>query len=317
MERVISPEERMRRAEEIYFRRREQGTRVAQTSVSVSNGKKISIKKKMIIQICICVLIYSCFSVLKNYNNIFSQNIISKTKYFLSYDVNFQKMYFQGVEYFKSKFNNNVNDDVNVQETENQEEQQVQTVENIEEQTKEDKNENSENEQDGIGGGSDVSMNNEEGINDGTLKAKVDAENLTQMEQDVDFINQNYSFIHPIEGSITSGFGLREQTEIISAFHQGIDIGASSGTPIKSAISGTVVSSSFAGDYGNHIKIQNGDILTVYAHCSELEVNVGEEVEQGQEIAKVGATGKVTGPHLHFEIRRDGRYVDPQMILKF
>lgn len=68
---------------------------------------------------------------------------------------------------------------------------------------------------------------------------------------------------------------------------------------------------------GNHIKIQNGEILTVYAHCSELNVIVGEHVNQGQEIGKVGATGKVTGPHLHFEIRRDGRYIDPTLILNF
>ena len=317
MERVISSEERMRRAEEIYFRRKMQGESGTHASVSVENVRKVSLKKKMIIQICICVLIYGGFSLLKNYNSIFSQNIIEKTKYLLSYDINFQKMYSQGVEYFNGRFNNNVNDNANNENIENQEEQQVQTIEKTDEQIQDDKKEENVNEQEGIGGGSDVSINNEDGINDGTLKAKADAEDKTQLEQDVEFIKQNYSFIHPVEGSITSAFGSREETEIISAFHQGIDIGAVSGTPIKSAISGTVVASSYAGDYGNHIKIQNGEVLTVYAHCSELEVNVGDEIKQGQEIAKVGATGKVTGPHLHFEIRRDGRYIDPQMILKF
>ena len=68
---------------------------------------------------------------------------------------------------------------------------------------------------------------------------------------------------------------------------------------------------------GNHIKIQNGEILTVYAHCSQLEVKKGDYINQGQEIGKVGATGKVTGPHLHFEIRRNGRYIDPSVILNF
>lgn len=166
----------------------------------------------------------------------------------------------------------------------------------------------------GVGGGTDTSQING---NDGTLKAKVDAENKTQMEQDAEFIKQNYSFIHPVSGEITSGFGSREETEIISAFHQGIDIGASIGTPIQAAMEGTVVAASYAGDYGNHIKIQNGEVLTVYAHCSQIEVNVGDEIKQGQEIGKVGETGKVTGSHLHFEIRRDGRYIDPQMILTF
>ena len=77
------------------------------------------------------------------------------------------------------------------------------------------------------------------------------------------------------------------------------------------------MASSYAGDYGNHIKIQNGEVLTVYAHCSELNVKVGDYVTQGQQIGKVGATGKVTGPHLHFEFRRSGRYVDPQLIMNF
>ena len=346
MERIISPEERMRRAEEIYYKRKAQGTGNVKASVSVENVRKVSLKKKMMIQICICVLIYSGLNVLKNYNNIFSQNIIDKTKYFLSYDLNFQKIYFDGIEYFKSKFNNNVNDNANVNymqdKGENQEENKDvnednkkdikdgntdnkdentgnngENDENKNEQTQDKKNDNNVSKLEDVGGGSDISNNNEQGINDGTLKAKVDSENKTQMEQDAEFIKQNFSFIHPVEGKITSGFGSREETEIISAFHQGIDISAVTGTPIKSAISGTVVASSYAGDYGNHVKIQNGDVLTVYAHCSVLEVKVGDEINQGQEIAKVGTTGKVTGAHLHFEIRREGRYVDPQMILNF
>lgn len=137
------------------------------------------------------------------------------------------------------------------------------------------------------------------------------------MEIDAEYIKNNYSLIKPIEGTITSGFGEREQTEIISAFHQGIDIGAATGTIIHAAMEGTVVAASYAGDYGNHIKIQNGEVLNVYAHCSELNVQVGDYVVQGQEIGKVGATGKVTGPHLHFEFRRDGRYVNPEMIMNF
>lgn len=165
-----------------------------------------------------------------------------------------------------------------------------------------------------FGGGADEAVSSE---NDGTIQAKIDNQNKTQMEQDAEFIKQNYSLIKPVEGKITSGFGEREETEIISAFHQGIDIGASSGTAIHAAMEGTVVAASYAGDYGNHIKIQNGEVLNVYAHCSEIDVKVGDYVVQGQEIGKVGATGKVTGPHLHFEFRRDGRYVNPEMIMSF
>lgn len=140
---------------------------------------------------------------------------------------------------------------------------------------------------------------------------------MTQMEQDAQYIKQNCNLIHPIEGKITSVFGSREPSEIVSEFHQGIDIGATTGTVIHAAMEGKVVASSYAGDYGNHIKIQNGEVLTVYAHCSELNVKVGDYVTQGQQIGKVGATGKVTGPHLHFEFRRSGRYVDPQLIMNF
>ena len=69
--------------------------------------------------------------------------------------------------------------------------------------------------------------------------------------------------------------------------------------------------------YGNHVEIKNGDVSTVYAHCSKIYVSEGDKIIQGQQIAEVGATGNVTGPHLHFEIKRDDRYVNPDLILEF
>lgn len=66
---------------------------------------------------------------------------------------------------------------------------------------------------------------------------------------------------------------------------------------------------------GNHLKIQIEDVILVYAHCNKLNVQQGEHVAQGQEIAEVGSTGNSTGYHLHFEIRKEGRLVDPQLIL--
>ena len=337
MERVSSPEERIKRAEEIYYRRRAQGVRVSTASVNIGNTNKVSLGKKMIVQIIVSILIYSLFWTLKSYKNVFSENVIYQTKSVLSYDINFQNLYNQSREYFGSHFNNiiktnsNSNDEKNKEDsdkdidnsTENnavEGDSSVNSEENVENNSEDNvqndsnKNDTANGENEGIGGGSDVSINTE---NDGTIKAKLDNENKSQMELDAEYIKNNCNVIKPIEGKITSEFGEREQTEIISAFHQGVDIGAPTGTVIHAAMEGTVVAASYAGDYGNHIKIQNGEVLNVYAHCSEINVNVGDNVIQGQEIGKVGATGKVTGPHLHFEFRRDGRYVNPEMIMSF
>ena len=79
---------------------------------------------------------------------------------------------------------------------------------------------------------------------------------------------------------------------------------------------GTVELVSSYGDYGNHIKITNGEVSTLYAHCSLMCVNEGDYITQGQKIAEVGNTGRTTGPHLHFEISRDGRTIDPEAILE-
>lgn len=80
---------------------------------------------------------------------------------------------------------------------------------------------------------------------------------------------------------------------------------------------GTVTQVSSQGDYGKHIRIVNGEITTLYAHCSKIYVKEGDNIKQGQEIAEVGSTGNVTGPHLHFEIRRNGEFVDPDSVIDF
>lgn len=110
------------------------------------------------------------------------------------------------------------------------------------------------------------------------------------------------TFIKPSQGSVTSGFGGRW-----GRMHNGIDIGASTGTPIKASDTGVVVFSGYQGSYGNLIKIdhKNG-YVTYYAHCSRLVVNEGETVTQGQLIGYVGNTGNSTGPHCHFEIQKNG-----------
>ncbi len=117
----------------------------------------------------------------------------------------------------------------------------------------------------------------------------------------------------PASSRITSGFGSRSSpTEGASTNHQGIDIGAASGSAVLAAASGTVVISTYSYSAGNYIMINHGGgVYTVYMHCSQLLASEGQSVIQGQTIAKVGSTGYSTGPHLHFGIRANGQYVNP------
>jgi murein DD-endopeptidase MepM/ murein hydrolase activator NlpD len=121
------------------------------------------------------------------------------------------------------------------------------------------------------------------------------------------------SFIWPVRGPITSPFGMR--TDPITgryALHSGVDIGVDYGTPIRAAADGLIIFAGWYGGYGNLITIDNGDgYSTLYAHCSAMYVSVDQRVERGQVIGAVGATGYATGPHLHFEIRKNGVPFDP------
>ena len=123
------------------------------------------------------------------------------------------------------------------------------------------------------------------------------------------------SFIWPCPSSsrITSPFGGRESpTAGASTNHQGVDIGASSGSDILAAAAGEVIISTYSYSAGNYIMINHGGgVYTVYMHCSQLLASVGQQVKQGEVIAKVGSTGYSTGPHLHFGIRTGGKYVNP------
>ncbi len=95
-------------------------------------------------------------------------------------------------------------------------------------------------------------------------------------------------------------------------FHSGIDIPAPSGVKVAAAGPGKVVHSGTLGSYGKVIILDHGGgIMTLYAHNSKLVVSVGDSVKKGDKIAEIGSTGLSTGPHLHFEVRKDGKYVDP------
>ena len=114
-------------------------------------------------------------------------------------------------------------------------------------------------------------------------------------------------FIWPVNGTINSGFGPRG----ISS-HDGIDIGAPEGTPIRAIEKGEVIYSDQLRGYGNIIIVRHtGGFISVYAHNEANLVREGQVVSRGEVIARVGNTGRVTGPHLHFEIRKNNAAQDP------
>jgi murein DD-endopeptidase MepM/ murein hydrolase activator NlpD len=114
-------------------------------------------------------------------------------------------------------------------------------------------------------------------------------------------------FIWPVSGPVTSGFGWRW-----GRMHEGIDIGAPSGTPIVASAGGTVIYSGWMGGYGNLVVVDHGGgIATAYAHQSSIAAGVGQFVSQGQVVGYVGCTGHCFGSHLHFEVRVNGGAVDP------
>ncbi len=299
MERAMTVEERIRRAEEIYERRkRNEGLTVVQEKENKKekNEKKdIKLLKKMVIQLMICICIYLVIYTIQNKQYIFSEDFINKVNEIISYDIDFRKLYEDSKNFIMGIFN---------KENENQNESQNETQENNEVNVTENTEINN-----GIGGA--VEENIEE-----TLQVE-ENQNLSQEEQDILNVKNTTSFIKPVEGTISSVYGYRETaTGTVPKDHTGTDIAAITGTKIKSATDGQVVLASEEGDYGKHIKIQIGEVSIIYAHCNSLYVKEGDMVTQGQEIAEVGSTGNSTGPHLHFEIRISERTVDPQKILE-
>lgn len=115
------------------------------------------------------------------------------------------------------------------------------------------------------------------------------------------------TFIWPVSGTVNSGFGPRGVS-----FHDGVDIAAPEGTPIRAIDDGEVVYSDRLRGYGNMVIVRHADgFASVYAHNEKNLVREGQQVSRGETIARVGSTGRVTGPHLHFEIRRYNKAQDP------
>ena len=263
MERTISVEEKIRRAEEIYERRKQGNTKpVATVSVNSESKKDIKLLKKMIIQILVCLSIYLIIYTIKNNEYVFSEDFTNKANEILSYDTNFVALYDNLKEKFQNIFHNQQN-----------EEQQEESIE------------------EGIGGAEEDVIENSAG----KVESTEEITELSQTEQDIINIKNTTTFIKPVQGSVSSKYGQRDSaTGSVPKNHTGTDIAASLGTKIISSTDGEVVLSSDQGDYGKHLKIQIGEVSIIYAHCNDLYVKQGDKVTQGQEIAEVGSTGNST-----------------------
>lgn len=268
MERLMSVEDKIKRAEEIYERRHGISNTIAK--VNVNEKKDVKLLKKMIIQIIVCMSIYIIIYIIQNNNFPFSQDFINKTDEILSYDTNFIQMY----EDVKNQILSFINKDENKNESEKPPEESIGGAE---------ENNNNQN----------VELGQEENANQESNEQQNNQ--MSEADKEIQTIKSTTTFIKPIEGIISSKYGQREQaTGNVPKNHTGTDIAANIGTKIKSATDGEIVLASEEGDYGKHLKVQIGEVSIIYAHCNQLYVKQGDQVKQGQEIAEVGSTGNST-----------------------
>jgi murein DD-endopeptidase MepM/ murein hydrolase activator NlpD len=143
---------------------------------------------------------------------------------------------------------------------------------------------------------------------------------LTAARSDVDRRNALAAAtpsIWPAHGWLSSSVGRR--TDPINGgpdFHQGLDISADAGAPVYATADGTVTRAAREGAYGNLVTIDHGyGLETRYGHLSKYEVKSGAKIKRGQIIGRVGSTGRATGPHLHYEVRVNGRLLNPLQLL--
>ncbi|UZO81853.1 M23 family metallopeptidase [Aquimarina sp. ERC-38] len=138
--------------------------------------------------------------------------------------------------------------------------------------------------------------------------SKEDKYSLFEKEKE----SAGFSFFPPVKGSVTSSYNLKEK-------HYAIDVAVEKNTPVKAAAAGTVIFAEWTSETGHVILLKHAnDLITVYKHNASLSKEQGEQVKEGEVIAIAGSTGSLTtGPHLHFEIWRDGFPMDPQKFIDF
>ena len=278
MERILNEEEKIRRAEEIYNRRNNKNINIMDKSFL---NKKRYIGSKIGFQILILFNLALIVFCVQNKEYIFKEEFLKRI---MSYE---EKINYK----INSLINYGKEEKIN---TDEKAENIVSSNENI------------------------IEENNSDKVEEVVPNTEI-VSSMSQMDIDVENLKKTYNFFKPIEnGIISSSFGAREsEYQNVKGYHTGTDIAAEKGTKIKSSFNGIVSLVSSEGDYGKHVKVRCNNVTTLYAHCSKILVKEGDFVSEGQEIAEVGSTGNSTGPHLHFEIRVDDRFVDPEKLISF
>ena len=151
------------------------------------------------------------------------------------------------------------------------------------------------------------------------LRGEAGLGELPETERGEEIGSSAQNFQWPLRTRISSGFGWRKDPiNGQKRFHQGIDLPAEEGSPVRAALSGRVIYSDFQQDYGQVVVLDHGHgFTTLYAHNKENLVNTGDWVREGSCLARVGSSGRSTGSHLHFEVRKNGEYLDPLDYLGF
>ena len=231
VEKAISPEKRIRRAEEIYARRRNVNS--SYTRVNVGEGKAKSPIRKMLIQICICVIVYTGFYFVKSGNDVLLGQFIEQVKSILEYDISFQSFTDKVLSYINKS--NEENAEIPEENKERESSEEVDLNEGITETS-------DEVQADTLGVVEEVTYSE-------------DASSISQMQVDSEYIKQNISFLKPLSGTITSRFGIRHPTSAtVPTYHTGIDISGNVGTKIIAAMEGEVTLVSTKGDYRESYK---------------------------------------------------------------
>ena len=266
MEKTLSAEEKIRRAEEICKRRKIKENKISINTVNIGNSPEISLFKKTLIKLLFCLMLFFLIYVVKNTNYFFSKDVIDKINEILSYDIKLQEIYSSTSKYLENLAKDFMNfDHIDNAEESNESKNKEEINSNQEggktknsneennEQAKENHNEINEEEEKNTNGNDQIKEENKETLENylgvGSSDEIIDNSENNTMENDVKYIKDNFNLEKPVNGIVTSSFGPRISSNIISAIHEGIDIGANEGTKIKSAIQGTVTLVSDLGDY--------------------------------------------------------------------